>query len=302
MTTLTYIHHSNFKINKHRVYARCFLFLLTILLTLSTHAKDKNKDKDQVLKVAIFDTSFCPNLLPKKDHIDIEPVQDFSQSNDYTCNKDLIKNYRFHGQWVLESILLAINPQNKIRIYPFIVFNKAGDQKQSYWELALKKLESESIQVSLMAVGLPVTQKNLKKLSQLFNKNQSYILMAAGQQDARLRKAGLTLFPQHAKNDLLALMIGEYYPALAVSENALLPPNQLFDKEIDYFMVKKEKNLSRLKDSSLSLAEAFSFAVNHCEESLPSFLKLSECLSAKAKVIKAQTNLDKVIDIKAFSY
>ncbi len=292
MTTLTFIHHLNYKYTtQHRRFLRCFFFTLLLIFSSTSFATE-------TIKIAVLDTGFCPNLLPQVKNVDIEPVLDFSQSNDYSCSKEQLNHFRFHGHWILENILKNIKPKNKLQIYPMIVFNKLGDQKLSYWQLAMDKIKKENVTLVLMAVGLPVSSNQLKDLTNSYKENQSYILMASGQSDVRLKKENLTLFPQHAKKELLALMFGEYHAPLAKSEKALLPPAQLFSDQIDFFYAKIPEGHSLLKDSSLSVSKALISAITYCEDSIPSFIQLEKCLKDNSSVIFALTNQNKVIKIK----
>ena len=65
------------------------------------------------LKIALFDTGFCPNLLKGNKNIEISQVRDVTQSVSYKCLKGSMKNRRFHGQWVLGELIKHYNIKNK---------------------------------------------------------------------------------------------------------------------------------------------------------------------------------------------
>lgn len=285
MIILTHNHHLNFSLNilHRRFILRCFLSCF-LLASTNLHAESLN--------IAIFDTGFCPNLLPSSKLVSIAPTKDFTQSNDYHCQKGSLSSFRFHGQWVLKYLITHYHPQKKPKnpvkliIHPYIVFNKKGDQRKSYWELALKQLKEDKINLALMATGLPVKSNELRGLTELTNQGQTFLFMASGQKDVRLTKQ-VKLFPQSAKNRLLALMFGHYYPALAKSEHALIPPALLNTREIDYFIPRSQ--FEQLKDSSLSVVQGLTTALNYCSyKQLKTALKLQECLKKLSHTQKAK--------------
>ena len=194
---------------------------------------------------------------------------------------------RFHGHWVLEYLVSNIEPDFNLIIHPYVVFNKSGDQSKIYWELAIKQLKEEQINMALMAVGLPIKKENLNSISDLFKQTKSYIFMASGQKDARLG-SNVALFPQEVKDDLLTFMIGEFFAPLAKSEKGLLPPHQLYPDKIDYFI--NSAAIGQLKNSSLSVTQALIFAIQNCSnEELLSYLSIQKCLKDKSStsVIKS---------------
>ncbi len=139
-----------------------------------------------------------------------------------------------------------------------------------------------------MAVGLPIKKEDVKEMTHLYNQNQSIILMAAGQKDVRITK-DIVLFPQNAKNKLLAIMFGDYHPALAKSEKALLPPNQLNTKEVDYFI--KSDQYHQLKNTSLSVIQGASIILNYCSfQEITHFMDLQKCLKRLSQGQEAKFN------------
>ncbi len=274
----TFTHLLNF--NFSRRLLKTILGGLLSLLILTSPLKAASSSKTKSLHLAIFDTAFCPSLINTPKNITILPVQDFSQSNDYSCSKKDINKIRYHGHWVLEYLVSHIDPNFNLFIHPFVVFNKSGDQSKLYWELAIKQLKEEQINIALMAIGLPIKKESLNSLSELFKQTKSYILMASGQKDARLG-ANVGLFPQDAKEDLLTFMIGEYFAPLAKSEKGFLPPQQLYAQQTDYFINSSVSN--QLKNSSLSVTQALVFAIQYCDhEDLLSYLSMQKCLKNKS--------------------
>lgn len=279
-----------------RFILRCTLLCLLIMIIPNLHAKSKS------LNIAIFDTGFCPNLLPSSKRISIAPPKDFTQSNEYLCQKEQLSSFRFHGQWILKYLVTHFHPKEaiKLNIYPYIVFNKNGDQKRSYWELALKQMKQDKIDLSLMAVGLPVPIKSkaLKVLTALANQSQSSLFVAAGQKDVRITDK-VQLFPQNAKNRLLAILLGNFYPPLAPSEKGLIPPALLNISSIDYFI--KNGHYDQLRDTSLSVVQGLTIALNDCSlRQVKTHLKLRSCLKHLSRPLKIKFE-NSIISVKSLS-
>ncbi len=295
--SFTHLSNSNLKLKERsrRAKLRFLSFLFLLLLSPMT-----NPLWAQEINLAIFDTGFCPDLLPPSKLIDVAPVKDFTQSNQYLCQKDKLSLFRFHGHWALDYIVRHYHPKKPIRLhlFPYILFNKQGDQKKAYWELAIKQMHEDKIDLAMMAVGLPMQSNKLKDLTDLFNQGKASLFMAAGQKDTRLGD-GVKLFPQNAKMKLLALMFGDYHPALAKSEKALLPPQQLNQESIDYWL--KTDQYHQLKDTSLSVVQAMTAALNYCSsKELKSFIELQKCLKRLSRQEQAKSEQG-VISIQTLS-
>jgi len=137
-----------------------------------------------------------------------------------------------------------------------------------------------------MATGLPVKSEELIALSTLANQCQTSLFMAAGQKDVRITDQ-IKLFPQNAKKRLLALIFGNYYPPLGKGDPALIPANLFNTRAIDYFLPRS--HFKRLKDSSLSVVQGLTFALNYCSYlELKAPLKLQECLKEHSHIKKAK--------------
>jgi len=287
MITPTFTHHLNFNFSR-RLLKNIFRGLLSLLI-LTSPLKAASPSKKKSIHIAILDTAFCPSLISSPKNITILPVQDFTQSNDYSCSKKDMDKIRFHGHWVLEYLVSNIKPDFNLVIHPYVVFNRNGDQFKKYWELAIKQLKEEQINITLMAVGLPIKKENLDSLAKLFKQTKTYIFMASGQRDARLGD-NVALFPQDVKEDLLTFMIGEYFAPLAKSEKGFLPPQQLYPLQTDYFINSSSSN--QLKNSSLSVTQALVFAIHHCgQEDLLSYLNMQKCLKNKSSTAAIQYNI-----------
>lgn len=290
------------------------------LRKISPSVSTSSSAQDEIIRIAIFDTGFCPSLIEQNPHFQIEPVKDFTQSNTYKCIPGKLKGFRFHGHWILEYLEkeLKVNSEEenpnkpqlankeasqrtplhpKIRIYPYILFNNKGDQSLEYWKIALKQLRADKINMAVMAVGLPAKKENINSLVKSAQNFKGFFLMASGQKDIRLNlKYGL--FPQSKKEELLGLMLGQYYPALASSEVALLPPAQLHSRKSDFFF--KVNSFNQLKNTSLAVTQALGLIIKQCSYGeIVNFSKVSTCLEKMSSQTSAKLPSGKIIPIKA---
>ncbi len=253
------------------------------LLSDPTYAQINSSKR--VLKIAVFDTPFCPKLINKtKKNIEIFPpsLPFAAQRGPFVeCYEDLFGR---HGLHVLNHLLKVIPKLDyKIEIHPIIIYTRKGMQSERSWSNALQKAKEKKVDLLLLAVGLP-SQKPLKVLSDLpFN-----TFMASGQISGRIRKSTL-VWPQSIKSNDRSIMIGAYLPPTDQLPDQYLQDKTLLHVEkIDYYFSGGTYQ-DRLTGSSRAVTTALGKALLLCARInfIDGNLKaLKKCLKSKKRDLK----------------
>lgn len=208
------------------------------------------------LKIGIIDTGFCGSAF----------VFDATNSVKMKCPAGKSKDFRYHGQWVLQQLNYTGE------VFPVIVFDKDKKQKEEYWVKALQYLKEKQVDVVLMATSLPFTTKT--PALKLEDKVIYYV--AAGQTGLGIN-AQTKLWPQVLGKKQNMIVIGAY---LEEDKSPMEHPRLLNKELVDFYFTGEKIKGSYLKSSSLAVTLALKKALSLC----PHPDKV--CLMKKSKPIK----------------
>ena len=144
------------------------------------------------LKIAIFDTGFCPSKI-KTNHI---------LNSDFLAKENckILDRKRFHGHYVLKEFLAALKTKRKLEIFLFKIFDQNGVQQEALWQRALAVAKNKKVVLSLMAVGYPYKVMPKWQLP-------SVSIVASGQKGKGITKQ-TKLWPQELKSKDRFLVAG----------------------------------------------------------------------------------------------
>jgi hypothetical protein len=259
--------------------------VLLLGLFLSQPLFSQTSSDDRVLKIAVFDTPFCPKLINKtKKNIKILPPYlpyGGQRAPSVECYEDL--NGR-HGLHVLNHLLKVIPKLDyPIEIHPIIIYTRKGMQSEKSWSDAIKRAKEQKIDILLLAVGLP-SQKPLQVLTELpFN-----TFMASGQMSGRIRQSTL-VWPQSLDKNDRSVMVGAYLPPTEQLPDQYLQDKTLLHvKKIDYYfsggdykarLTGSSRAVTTALGKSLLLCPRINFIDRHLKE-------LKKCLKSKKRALK----------------
>jgi hypothetical protein len=266
------------------IIKRASVISLGLFIFYSISALANDKDQNRVLRIAVFDTPFCPTLI-KNNNPKIIVLQPFS--TDKALEKSCPKNiHGRHGLKVINRLIKVIPKLDfKVEIHPIIIFSQQGIQSPQSWKDALLRVKEKKIHVLLLAVGLPL--KNSKQASLLGNININ-AFMASGQSSGRIRKNTI-VWPQSQKDQKKSLIIGSYNPPTIDSPTDYLEDKTLLHvSKIHYFFSGGDSH-ARLSGSSRAVTTAFGKALSICP--LIHFIDsnmagLKFCLKTKQEIVK----------------
>lgn len=274
---------SNYQ-NLFRYWKRVLFIGTLFLFSLSPFAQTP-------IQIHIYDTGFCPNLIKVPKNVLIKPVVDVTQKNKYHCEEKNLKSVRFHGQWVLSTILknLKESSQTTIEVTPIIIFDDLGNQSLSFWKRAFEYSKEKKADTIFAAAGFPLPdQKTIKKSAEI-RIPQIPLFLAAGRMGKSLQKETL-LFPQVHENKKNVYLIGSYFEGIKGAGSHFHDPQLMHPKTIDfYFPFKKEDSeYKELKGTSYALAAMGNFFVKNCLKK-----ELESCLSAHKSLILLEKKKEK---------
>jgi len=235
------------------------IILLGLLLGLSiVHARE--------LRVAIFDTGFCIDQLPRHRAIRIKPIidhaGDFSKARH--CQKMDRKNRHLHGHWVLKNFIENYRGKQKVVLTPHIIFNRHGQQFWQYWHKALQS----KIDILILAVGFPISKTNSTPLPA--------ITFAASGGWGGAVKAGQKFWPMDLNDKKLILIGGDLENELGLAP--LYDKKLLYQNKISYYF-SGGNSKTPLRGSSRAVGIAAGRALGLCFE----LKSLQQCLHKKRK-------------------
>lgn len=202
-------------------------FLLTIIISNYTYAGPSLKEGPVSLKIAIFDTGFCIDQLPKNEKILIHPIYFADKEFTLPCQDLNSHPARFHGQKVLSTFINHYSGKKTLEIYPVIVFDQEGAHKVSYWKSAMPKIMREKVTHVLSATGVPL----LSKIQAILPKTIHFTL-ASGRKEASLKQM-VSLFPQDYLPKKQRTIVGSQ---LKLSESVLQDPLTYRPGEVDVWI------------------------------------------------------------------
>jgi hypothetical protein len=262
---------------------KAFFFVLASLFVNQTYA----------LKVAIFDTGFCPHLLDKDKRVEIAQVRDVTQSVTYKCTKEKLKNRQFHGQWVLSELLKTkwkTSEGEKVQIFPFIIFNNEGFQKIRYWRRAIEEAHKKGVDLIIAAAGFPVEVSKEKEAAAKIFLRETPFLLAAGRHSPGISRNTI-LFPHDFLKEEDRLIFGTYFKGVDSQGPHFKDLELLEPKKINYFLPfnYKPREFAELKGTSLAVALGGRYLFETCDfQKKFSFPSCIELLSKKALKIKVK--------------
>ncbi len=256
-----------------------------------------NSNQNFALRIAVFDTGFCPSLLEKSNHFVISQVKDVTQSVTYKCNKHSLKNRQFHGQWVLSELLktkLKEGSNTKIKVFPFVIFNNRGVQEIRYWKRAIEEAKKLNVDFVVAAAGLPTKNtKEREKAAQIGFKDLPFLL-AAGRRYPGINK-GTILFPHDFLDQESRLIFGTYFEGVDHSRPHFKDLELLEPKKVNYFLPFnfKPRVFGELKGTSLAVSLATRYILETClkakaDEGAFSFMGCLKSLEKERVTIKVK--------------
>jgi hypothetical protein len=249
--------------------------LLGLAFSFSAHSSS--------LKVAIFDTGFCPALLAKRKGVTLTPINDFASAGPMKCAQFDAKNRRYHGQLVLEEFLKYLPLKVSVEIHPYIIFDVRGVQSPAAWKAALEDIKTKKIEVLLAAAGLPLTPPN-DTIAKTLPAPEVIAFLASGRQGPFI-KADTELFPQLHYKDKNIFLIGSYFPPL-FKDDYLSDDKLLYREHIAFYMSSGDSK-AVLTGTSRSVAHALAAAIEVCGDQFKkNAVELRECLTGKFKIVR----------------
>jgi len=233
------------------------LFFLSFLISSSNAYSE--------IKLALIDTGFCLEKITSSNNIIIEKIIDLTGDLKINCAKYNPLDGRFHGQLVLEEFLRFYIPKNeKLHIYPIVIFNSSGEQKKDYWLKAIDWVKKENIDIVLTAAGLMGSNKFVSSLPAVW-------FAPSGRMTPKVLGSG-SLFPQNLAPLNNLFLIGDFYDGRQV----LYDQGLLYKESIDYYF---PSGRGHFTGTSRAVAEACAKALNLC-----SIKTMRECLLKYSKV------------------
>lgn len=232
------------------------------------------------IRIGIVDTGFCPDLLNNKHkNVTIYPEYDATYSVKTDCKKLNSKHRRYHGQWVLQTLLDSIDKEVVIDIWPVIIFDFEANQKEQYWISALSYLEKKRPDIILSAAGLPH-----QKLSSKLKLIDAKYFLASGRIGGPI-KPKTKLFPHELAPQENIYIIGSYFPPLN-KDDYVYDDKLLYIDKINYFFSQGPIG-AEFVGTSRSVAEALGRAINLCGDKMnKNDVELKLCLKEHQKIIK----------------
>ncbi len=173
------------------------------------------------LKLAIYDTGFCPETLALKPNIKIQKIVFATKEFKIDCSDK--NSPRLHGHKVLETFVNNYSGK-KIEIYPIVIFDKEGIQKIDYWENAETIVLKNKINKVLSASGVPLKDKVDVKLS-----SKVFYYLASGRIEPQLKDM-LYLFPRDFLDKKSRTIVGVQ---TTFKESILKDPMTFKPEEVD---------------------------------------------------------------------
>lgn len=247
-----FILNQNLKIN----FLKWGILFVSLISTLSLKA---------AIKIVFLDTGFCP--LEKKNLFIVHPVEDTSgEVGSLECPPNFNSLPRFHGQKVLETFVKNYKGKKKIEVFPIVVFDKNGFQKDVYWEKAFSKIDYIKPDVVISAVGLVNQQITWR------DSIKSVWFLSAARVSPRIKNSDI-VFPQnhYLKNNVF--LFGSYF------EGNIIDPGQIDIDKIKLFALDPKDDFN---GSSYAVAKISSEILSKCD-----LKKLDEkCFNKLSKDIK----------------
>lgn len=201
------------------------------------------------LNIAFIDTGFCPDKIKIK-NVKIKEAIDFTNSVALDCKKMDQRSPRFHGQLLLEEFFKFYDlKKGSLTVYPLIVFDKNGDQKESFWVNAISWIRNNKIDVVVTASGFYTNKKLIIELPALW-------FVPSGRLAPKVKKQA-SLFPQNLAPQENLFIIGDYHDGKQVLYDQAL----LYQDKIDYYF---PSGKTGFRGTSRAVAEASARALNHC--------------------------------------
>ena len=232
------------------------------------------------ISIGILDTGFCnKKKLSISSNIKLLPSIDITNSVKMDCKSIDYSNKRFHGHFVVDTIIKLIKMHQIsefIEIQPYIIFDKFKIQKKKYWDLAISHAEKKSINILIIAAGIPISNNKNKN-----NINFSGTLfLSSGNWGGKIKK-NKELWPQYLDQPNM-LIIGDYFKddKLDIINKSVMHKNI-----ISYYFPSKIGELS-LSGSSLAVTLASIKMIKLCRNSIISTNKIKMCLKSHSKMLK----------------
>lgn len=248
------------------------LLLLFLLLTKQSFARS--------IKIAIFDTAFCPaSIFNIEKNIIIHNVVDLtSKSTENHCQfySTKTKDRRFHGHRVLEVLIDQLKINTKLEIFPYIIFDNSKIQTLKYWKDASSHMNAQKIPYILLATGLALNNEQIKLLPK-----HSFQGFISAPKIGRGVKKNSVIWPQIKKGN--SLLIGGFHQ----DKNMIIyDRGLLYNTNIDYFFPNKN-SINQLSGTSNAVVLAYKRALTLCEEAF--FINMK---SVKNCLLKIRTRLN----------
>ncbi len=242
------------------------LTLFILALSPSLWGKSTRSSPSLPVKMAIFDTGFCPGQIPSlHPFIKIHPVFDATSSVHYDCQKIDLKNRRYHGHLVLKRILNQLQPNSRLEIFPVILFNQQGKQRLSYWQKGIAYALQKNVHLIASATGYPLKPQEKEAPTRWPSLGQSFYFLSSGRKGVGLPQ-NTQLYPQEKHDQKKVILVGPLYPPLNSQNSSkgwLFDPALLYQKKIDYFATTGQAG-DLLRGSSRALAEFTRFSLKNC--------------------------------------
>ena len=174
-----------------------FLILISSLLIFSGHPSLARVQKQNLIKVAILDSGFCPDQLSVPASMTIKENWFATESKFvFNCDQNEGSSQRFHGQKVLEAFVESWGLENKskIEITPIIMLDKEGFQTKESWLRALKKIRNDKFTLVVSSIGFAIENVSEINGEKWSLPEQTTYFFAAGEKVGRLAK--VNLYPQ----------------------------------------------------------------------------------------------------------
>jgi hypothetical protein len=257
---------SNFYYNTKRSLG--FYTLGFFVFTLLTSCLSPS---DEVIRVAIVDTNFCPTKLQK---LFPKTVIKTNESLDCPINADFSK-MKYHGQLVAQEFLTRLSPEiaKKVELSLYRVFSESGHQLNSLWEVAWTSIEQQKPKVVVMSVGSSQFARSRRLESELF--------IATGSPSKAITRHTKLWPQQEASKHPNYHLIGSYHQK---NGEIFYNYHQLHKDQIDYFFADSSPH-TKLTDTSLAAAIAGAKALNVCASKKLKNKPIHKCLElVKSKI------------------
>ncbi len=252
------------------------IFLLILLIPLTSC---QNKE---ALNIAIIDTGICPSYRIYKNII-VEKQIDTSDEKDRTSNltkycKSPQHPRQLHGDKLFKFLTKEISKLDlsiNFHITPIKIYNtQTGKSSLESVNKALELIKNKNINFLISAVGIKVSDKELKTISE-----QEFTIFAASGNKSNSK----LLWPQSL--DHKVILFGNYTPNNYLSDtNGFIGTTHAFPSKTNFFLPISNNSL---QGTSFSVYQGAIKGIKNCSNELliKDFDRISYCLR------KSSTNL-----------